>query len=155
MSERVLAGTLNEKNVDQSVLLKGWVQTRRDLGGLIFIDLRDRSGLVQVVFNPDHSKAALQAAESVRTEYVLEVAGSVVKREEGTVNPAMKTGRIEVIAKDMTILNKAKTPPFLIEEDTDVAEDLRFKYRILIYAEISCRKPLKCDTGQHRLSVTF
>jgi len=131
MSERVLAGTLNEKNVDQSVLLKGWVQTRRDLGGLIFIDLRDRSGLVQVVFNPDHSKAALQAAESVRTEYVLEVAGSVVKRDEGTVNPAMKTGRIEVIAKDLTILNKAKTPPFLIEEDTDVAEDLRFKYRYI------------------------
>lgn len=131
MSERVLAGTLNEKNVDQSVLLKGWVQTRRDLGGLIFIDLRDRSGLVQVVFNPDHSKAALQAAESVRTEYVLEVAGSVVKREEGTVNPAMKTGRIEVIAKDLTILNKAKTPPFLIEEDTDVAEDLRLKYRYI------------------------
>src|SRR5699024_7625881 len=116
---------------DQSVLLKGWVQTRRDLGGLIFIDLRDRSGLVQVVFNPDHSKAALQAAESVRTEYVLEVAGSVVKREEGTVNPAMKTGRIEVIAKDLTILNKEKTPLFLIEEDTDVAEDLRFKYRYI------------------------
>ncbi|WP_010531090.1 aspartate--tRNA ligase [Lentibacillus jeotgali] len=131
MSERVLAGTLSENDVDQSVLLKGWVQTRRDLGGLIFIDLRDRSGLVQVVFNPDHSKAALEAAEAVRTEYVLEITGSVVKRDEGTVNPAMGTGRIEVIAKDLTILNKAKTPPFLIQEETDVAEDLRLKYRYI------------------------
>ncbi|GGJ83899.1 aspartate--tRNA(Asp/Asn) ligase [Lentibacillus kapialis] len=131
MRERVLAGRLSEQNIGESVLLKGWVQKRRDLGGLIFIDLRDKSGLVQVVFNPDHSKAALEAAEGVRTEYVLEVTGSVVKRDEGTINPAIATGRIEVVAKDLTILNKAKTPPFLIQDDTDVAEDLRLKYRYI------------------------
>ncbi|TFJ94020.1 aspartate--tRNA ligase [Lentibacillus salicampi] len=131
MSERILGGTLSEKDVNQSVLLKGWVQKRRDLGGLIFIDLRDKSGLVQVVFNPDHSKAALQAAEGVRTEYVLEIKGKVVKRAEETVNPAMGTGRIEVLATDLVVLNKAKTPPFLIEEETDVAEDLRLKYRYI------------------------
>src|SRR5699024_8751501 len=131
MRERILAGTLSENDVDQSVLLKGWVQKRRDLGGLIFIDLRDKSGLVQVVFNPDYSKTALKTAETVRTEYVLEVRGKVVKRDEGTINPAMETGRIEVLASDLTILNKAKTPPFLIQEETDVAEDLRLKYRYI------------------------
>ncbi|MFD1362957.1 aspartate--tRNA ligase [Lentibacillus salinarum] len=131
MSERTLAGTLGVKDVDQPVLLKGWVQKRRDLGGLIFIDLRDKSGLVQVVFNPDHSRTALETAEAVRTEYVLELKGKVVRRDAETVNPVMGTGRIEVLATDLTVLNKAKTPPFLIQEETDVAEDLRLKYRYI------------------------
>ncbi|QKY69550.1 aspartate--tRNA ligase [Lentibacillus sp. CBA3610] len=131
MSERISAGTLDEKDVEQPVLLKGWAQRRRDLGGLIFIDLRDKSGLVQVVFNPDHSQKALEIADTVRTEYVLEVKGKVVKRDASTVNPAMETGSVEVIASELTILNKAKTPPFLIEEESDVAEDLRLKYRYI------------------------
>ncbi|MFB4166574.1 aspartate--tRNA ligase [Virgibacillus sp. JSM 102003] len=131
MSERILAGTLREKDIDQPVLLKGWVQKRRDLGGLIFIDLRDRSGIVQVVFNPDNSKKALEIAETVRSEYVIQVEGKVVIRDEGTINPVMGTGKIEVMATGISILNKAKTPPFLIDDESDVSEDLRLKYRYL------------------------
>src|SRR5699024_1921603 len=131
MSERILAGTLRESNIENHVLLKGWIQKRRDLGGLIFIDLRDKSGIVQVVFNPDYSSDALAIAETVRSEYVIEVEGVVVKRDEGTINPSMKTGKIEVIASKINVLNKAKTPPFLIEEDSDVSEDLRLKYRYI------------------------
>lgn len=106
--ERILAGTLNEENIHQSVLLKGWVDKRRDLGGLIFVDLRDRSGIVQIVFNPDHSKEALDIADTVRSEYVIEVRGEVVKREESTFNPNLKTGKIEVFATDIVILISLK-----------------------------------------------
>ncbi|WP_233881070.1 aspartate--tRNA ligase [Virgibacillus halodenitrificans] len=131
MSVRQMAGQLGNKDVDYSVLLKGWVQKRRDLGGLIFIDLRDRSGVVQVVFNPDHSEEALKIAEAIRSEYVVEVIGNVVKRDESTVNKLMNTGEIEVIAKEIKILNKSKTPPFPIQDDIDVAEDIRLKYRYM------------------------
>ncbi|MGJ9457066.1 aspartate--tRNA ligase [Oceanobacillus sp. CF4.6] len=131
MSERVMAGKLSEEIIGQAILLKGWVQRRRDLGGLIFIDLRDKSGIVQVVFNPDHSKDALEIAEKIRSEYVVEINGEVVERNESTVNPIMKTGRIEVIATSIKILNKAKTPPFTIQDETDVSEDVRLKYRYL------------------------
>ncbi|MYL47604.1 aspartate--tRNA ligase [Virgibacillus halodenitrificans] len=131
MSVRQMAGQLGNKDVDYSVLLKGWVQKRRDLGGLIFIDLRDRSGVVQVVFNPDHSEEALKIAEAIRSEYVVQVIGNVVKRDESTVNKLMDTGEIEVIAKEIKILNKSKTPPFPIQDDIDVAEDIRLKYRYM------------------------
>ncbi|AIF43335.1 aspartate--tRNA ligase [Virgibacillus sp. SK37] len=131
MSVRQMAGKLGNENVDYSVLLKGWVQKRRDLGGLIFIDLRDRSGIVQVVFNPDHSAEALKIAETIRSEYVVEVIGNVVKRDESTVNKLMATGEIEVLATEIKILNKAKTPPFPIQDDIDVAEDIRLKYRYM------------------------
>jgi aspartyl-tRNA synthetase len=130
MSERVLAGTIRETDVEKSILLKGWVQKRRDLGGLIFIDLRDKSGIVQVVFNQNHEEA-LAIAETVRSEYVIEVQGQVVLRDENTINPLMETGKIEVIAADVHVLNKSKNPPFLIQDETDVAEDLRLKYRYL------------------------
>lgn len=130
MSERILAGTILEKDVEKVILLKGWVQKRRDLGGLIFIDLRDKSGIVQVVFNPDHEEA-LTIAESVRSEYVIEVKGKVVLRDENTINPNMETGTLEVIASEVSILNKSKNPPFLIQNDTDVSEDLRLKYRYM------------------------
>ncbi|WP_047984014.1 aspartate--tRNA ligase [Ornithinibacillus californiensis] len=130
MSKRVLAGTIRETDVEKSILLKGWVQKRRDLGGLIFIDLRDKSGIVQVVFNPDHEDA-LKIAESVRSEYVIEVYGQVVLRDENTINPQMETGTVEVIASQVSILNKAKNPPFLIQDETDVSEDLRLKYRYI------------------------
>lgn len=130
MSERVLAGTLRETDVEKTILLKGWVQKRRDLGGLIFIDLRDKSGVVQVVFNPNHQEA-LSIAESVRSEYVIEVVGQVVLRDENTINPQMETGTVEVIASQISILNKSKNPPFLIQDETDVSEDLRLKYRYI------------------------
>lgn len=139
MSERISAGTLGVQHIDQSVVLKGWVDRRRDLGGLIFIDLRDRSGIVQIVFNPDHSEEALEIAERVRSEYVIEVKGTVVKRDPSTVNSAISTGTIEVIVSGINVINKAKNPPFLIEDNTDVSEDLRLKYR---YLDLR-RKPLQ------------
>jgi aspartyl-tRNA synthetase len=143
MNKRILAGTLSESNVDQHVLLKGWVQKRRDLGGLIFIDLRDKSGLIQIVFNPDYSKEALETAETIRSEYVVEIAGTVVKREEETVNPQMKTGKIEVIAFSLQVLNKSKTPPFAITDEAAAAEDLRLKYRYIDLRRNSLQETFK------------
>ena len=124
-------GQLTEEVIGQTVTLQGWVQKRRDLGGLIFIDLRDREGIVQVVFNPDFSSEALEIAETVRNEYVIEVTGNVVEREEKQKNPKLKTGSIEVHVEKVHIINEAKTPPFMIEDDTDVNEEVRLKYRYL------------------------
>ncbi|API90639.1 aspartate--tRNA(Asp/Asn) ligase [Virgibacillus pantothenticus] len=147
--QRIMAGTLSETNVNESVLLKGWVQKRRDLGGLIFIDLRDASGTVQIVFNPDHSQTALEIAETVRSEYVVEVEGTVVKRDASTINPNMKTGEIEVIVSAITVLNKAKTPPFAIQDKAETSEDLRLTYR---YLDLR-RQPLQ-DTFKLRHQIT-
>ncbi|MGM8212963.1 aspartate--tRNA ligase [Virgibacillus sp. W0430] len=149
MNKRVLAGTLSEHHTNKEVLLKGWVDRRRDLGGLIFIDLRDHSGIVQIVFNPDESKAALEIAESVRSEYVLEVKGTVVKREESTINPNLATGKIEVVVQHIEVLNKAKNPPFLLHEAGEVAEELRLKYR---YMDLR-RKEMQ-DTFKLRHKIT-
>ncbi|WAA10276.1 aspartate--tRNA ligase [Fervidibacillus albus] len=124
-------GQLTEAHIGETVNLKGWVQKRRDLGGLIFIDLRDRTGLVQIVFNPDVSEDALQIAERIRNEYVLDVRGKVIKRGEGTENPKLKTGKIEIACEQVTIINQSKTPPFVIEDETDVSEEMRLKYRYL------------------------
>lgn len=115
---------------EQTVLLKGWVQRRRDLGGLIFIDLRDRSGVVQVVFSPE-SKEALEQAERIRSEYVIEVTGVVKQRDEGTINPSMKTGELEIVANKLTIISKSKALPIQIEDKIDVSEEIRLKYRYL------------------------
>ncbi|NMA54685.1 MAG: aspartate--tRNA ligase [Firmicutes bacterium] len=116
--------------VGQEVILNGWVQRRRDHGGLIFVDLRDRSGLVQVVFSPD-TAVCFTLAEKIRSEYVLAVKGYVCQRPAGTENPRLKTGFIELEAKDAWILNTAKTPPFYIEDNTTVDETVRLKYRHL------------------------
>ncbi|MCG3089215.1 aspartate--tRNA ligase [Sporosarcina cyprini] len=124
-------GELNEQTIGQTVTLQGWVQKRRDLGGLIFVDMRDRTGLVQVVFNPDISKEALAIAETLRNEFVVELVGSVVEREENQKNPKLKTGAIEVQAEKVVIINEAKTPPFIIEDETDVNEEVRLKHRYL------------------------
>ncbi|ADG82772.1 aspartate--tRNA ligase [Thermincola potens] len=124
-------GELRKTNIGEEVVLMGWVQRRRDHGGLIFVDLRDRSGLVQVVFSPDVDKEAFAKAEIIRSEYVLAVRGQVVARPEGTVNENLPTGEIDVNCLEVRILNKAKTPPFYIEEDIDVDENLRLKYRYL------------------------
>lgn len=124
-------GTLTNKDKGKEVVLAGWVQRRRDHGGLIFVDLRDRTGVVQVVFNPSINSGVHAQAEHVRSEYVLAVKGRVEARPEGTVNPHLKTGEIEVITEEMEILNSARTPPFEIEDDIDVEEGLRLKYRYL------------------------
>src|SRR5690625_1152018 len=131
MTKRISAGTLSEANENEAVLLKGWVHRRRDLGELIFIDLRDQSGIVQLVFNPDYSQEALRIAETLRSEFVIEVKGKVIKRDDETVNPNIKTGKIEVTVSDIEILNNSKNLPFLIHEAQDVSEDLRLKYRYL------------------------
>lgn len=124
-------GTISAEHIGQTVILNGWVQTRRDLGGVLFIDLRDRSGLVQVVFNPAYSGDALSIADKVRSEYVIAVKGEVVKRDAETVNSNMPTGELEVRVTEIDVLNAAKTPPFFIEDGIEVDESLRLKYRYL------------------------
>ncbi len=124
-------GQVSKALLGQEVVLKGWVQKRRDLGDLIFIDLRDREGIVQVVFNPNFSKEALETAENIRNEYVIEVRGKVVERSEGMSNKKIATGELEIEVSEVTVLNKAKTPPFYIKDDMNVADDLRLKYRYL------------------------
>lgn len=131
LAERTNAGDLTISDKGDTVHLYGWVQTRRDHGGVIFVDLRDRSGIVQVVFNPDMPNNGFDHAEKLRTEYVISIAGTVRIRPEGSENPNMKTGEIEVIAESLTILNKAKTPPFYIQDSVDVDESIRLKYRYL------------------------
>ncbi|VEF47679.1 aspartyl-tRNA synthetase [Bacillus freudenreichii] len=142
-------GEITESAIGESVVLKGWVQRRRDLGGLIFIDLRDRTGVVQIVFNPEVSKEALETAETIRNEFVIDVKGEVVKRDESTFNPKIKTGTIEVIVNEVTIINKAKTPPFMIEDNTEAAEDIRLKYRYL-----DLRRPEMFEVFKMRHDVT-
>ncbi|WP_042354953.1 aspartate--tRNA ligase [Bacillus rubiinfantis] len=142
-------GDVPESAVGEKVILKGWVQKRRDLGGLIFIDLRDRSGIVQIVFNPDVSKDALAIAETVRNEYVLDIVGTVVARDQSTVNPNLKTGKIEVQVETVSIINEAKTPPFIISDNTDASEDVRLKYRYLDF-----RRPVMFETLKMRHQVT-
>lgn len=133
MSKRTTyCGLVTESLLEQEVILKGWVHNRRDLGGLIFVDLRDREGYVQIVFNPDFSKEALQTAETIRSEYVVEVKGIVKKRDPQTVNPKIATGQVEVQISDIQIINKAETPPFALnEENQNVDENIRLKYRYL------------------------
>ena len=124
-------GDLRKGDANREVTLLGWVQRRRDLGGLIFIELRDRQGNVQVVFNSEVNAEAHEKAQSLRSEYVVGVRGKVVFRPEGTVNPKLNTGEIEVIARELKILNLSKNPPFLIEDEEEVAENTRLKYRYL------------------------
>ncbi len=124
-------GELNEKHIGQVVTLAGWVNRRRDHGGLIFIDLRDQEGSAQVVFNPEMCKETHKIAEEMRNEYVIKIKGEVQRRPSGTENLKLKTGRVEVIAQDAEILNTSKTPPFYINKDVEVEESLRLKYRYL------------------------
>lgn len=142
-------GEVTEQNIGETITLKGWVQKRRDLGGLIFIDLRDRSGIVQIVFNPDISAEALSIAEKIRSEYVLDVYGTVVARDASTINENLKTGKIEIKVEKVNVINEAKTPPFMIEDRTEVAEDVRLKYRYL-----DLRRPVMFETFKMRHEVT-
>ena len=124
-------GTLAKADNEKEVVLCGWVAKRRDHGGLIFIDLRDRSGIVQVVVDPDHAGEDFAKAEAIRSEYVIKVHGIVRLRSEETINPNLATGEVEVVAKELEVLNSAKTPPFYIQDGIDVDENLRLKYRYL------------------------
>jgi aspartyl-tRNA synthetase len=142
---------LTKKDVGATVTLKGWVHTRRDHGGLIFVDLRDRGGITQVVFNPETSGDAHKLAHDLRSEFVLAVTGKVAPRPGNTVNPKLPTGEIEVLVNDLSVLNQAKTPPFMIEDETDVAETLRLKYRYLDLRRPSLQKVL---ITRHKITQT-
>ena len=124
-------GQLTLDNDGQTVCLMGWVQYRRDHGGLIFVDLRDREGLTQVVFSPDIAPAAHENAHILRSEYVLAIKGVVRPRPEGMTNPNLVTGAIEVVVHEWKLLNTSKTPPFAIEERCDAGENLRLAWRYL------------------------
>ena len=131
MKRTHMCGVLRAGNLGDQVVLTGWVQRRRDHGGLIFIDLRDRTGIVQLVFSQDFNSEAFTKAETIRSEYVLAVSGKVVPRPEGTENTSLPTGMVDVEVSEVRILNRAKTPPFYIEDGVDVDENLRLRYRYL------------------------
>lgn len=141
-------GNLNASFIDQEVELCGWVHRRRDHGGVIFIDLRDREGLVQVVFDPDLPDM-FAMAEQVRNEFVLRIKGLVRARPEGTVNPDMPTGEVEVLGLELEILNKADTPPFQLDEHENVSEEIRLRYRY-----VDLRRPEMQDRIKMRSKVT-
>lgn len=123
-------GELDSASIDQTVTISGWVHRRRDHGGVIFLDVRDRAGILQVVFDPD-LEASFNTADRVRSEYVIEVTGLVRARPEGTINKNMATGEIELLGREITVLNVAKTPPFPLDEYSDVGEDVRLRYRFM------------------------
>lgn len=143
MKRTTYAGLVDEQYLDQDIVLKGWVQKRRDLGGLIFIDLRDREGIVQLVFSEEYGKEALKTADELRNEYVIEVKGHVVNRAENEVNNNMRTGKIEVRVTEINLLNKAKNPPFYIQDNINVSDELRLKYRYLDLRRPEMQKSLR------------
>jgi len=135
-------GELYQQHIDQTVTVCGWVNRRRDHGGVIFVDLRDKKGILQVVFDPDHA-SMFALAESVRNEYVLKVTGTIRIRPEGTINSEMSTGEVEMLARQLEILNSSETPPFQLDED-DVHDDVRLRFRYM-----DLRRP----EMQHRMQV--
>ncbi|MEX1669059.1 aspartate--tRNA ligase [Zhongshania guokunii] len=141
-------GSLGSENIDQEVTLCGWVDRRRDHGGVIFLDMRDREGIVQVVFDPD-TEEHFRTADRVRGEYVLRIRGRVRARAEATVNANMKTGAIEVLGKELEILNESETPPFQLDDHTNVGEDVRLRYRYL-----DLRRPQIADKLRLRARIT-
>ncbi|MBT7045543.1 MAG: aspartate--tRNA ligase, partial [Gammaproteobacteria bacterium] len=140
-------GELNSTHIDQQVTVTGWVNRRRDHGGVIFVDLRDREGILQVVFDPDDAEMFAKA-ERVRNEFVLKVTGKVRSRPEGTINKDMRTGEVEILGLDLEILNESETPPFQID-DADVHDDIRLRYRY-----IDLRKPEMQERMRLRAKVT-
>jgi len=141
-------GSVNEEHIGQEVTICGWVHRRRDHGGVIFLDMRDREGIAQVVFDPD-TVESFAKAESVRSEYVLQIKGLVRARPEGTVNADMATGKIEILGKELSVLNAAETPPFPLDAYVDVGEDIRLKYRFM-----DLRRPEMLNKLMFRSKVT-
>ncbi len=144
----IFAGELSETHVGKQVQLAGWVQKRRDLGGVIFVDLRDRSGIVQLVFRQDVNEEALVKADRLRSEFVIQVEGTTVLRAPEAVNPKIATGTLEVEVTSLTILNGAKTPPFTMEDDVEVDEAVRLRYR---YLDLRRPKMLGTMRTRHRI----
>lgn len=142
-------GTIRKQHIDSEVTLFGWVQKRRDHGGVIFIDLRDRTGLVQVVFNPTYNEEVHQKAHDLRSEYVIGVRGTVRLRPDDMINPKRDTGEIEVIISEIRVLNEAVTPPFVIEDETDTTEEKRLKYR---YLDLRRPLPTKAMILRHQVA---
>lgn len=136
-------GLITEAYIGQEITIKGWINRRRDLGGLIFIHLRDREGIMQIVFNQEKNAELFELAESMRHEYIIEATGTVVLREEDQVNPNIGTGTIELEVTEAAILAKAKTPPFTIDDDQPVADELRMKYRYMDLRKGRMMKNLK------------
>ncbi|SEM60577.1 aspartyl-tRNA synthetase [Syntrophus gentianae] len=124
-------GQLGTDQIEKEVILMGWAHRRRDHGGVIFVDFRDREGIVQIVFNPEHSPEAHREAHRIRSEFVLAIRGTVRQRPEGMINPDLKTGSIEVMVDELEILNESQTPPFSLETDSEISENVRLKYRYL------------------------
>lgn len=148
-------GQVSQEDLGKEITLKGWVRKRRDHGGVIFIDLRDREGFAQVVFNPEKSAAAKEAwaiADTCRTEYVIEITGEVINRAPEAINPKMKTGEFEIMANAITILNKAKTVPFGIDDGTPSNDELRLKYR---YLDLRRPEMLENMKLRHRLTQSI
>jgi aspartyl-tRNA synthetase len=149
------AGLLRTEHVGQTVTLMGWAATRRDLGGVIFVDLRDREGICQVVARPEVSKPAHAAADHVRGEYVIAVVGEVAARSADTLNPKIPTGEVEVNAREIRVLSEARTPPFPIEDDINTAEEIRLKYRYLdlrrprLHRNIRLRHKVTMEVRRH------
>ncbi len=152
MMKRAYAGTLRREDVGKKISLSGWVQKRRDFGELIFIDVRDRSGICQVVVDRERGadEATTTASKELRTEFVVRIEGEVFERGEGQKNPKMPTGEVELVATHVEILNRAATPPFMIEDETDAAEELRLKYRYL-----DLRRPALTRNMMLRHKVAF
>lgn len=147
-------GELNTEQLAQTVSICGWVHRRRDHGGVIFIDLRDRAGLVQVVVDPDYAEA-FKKAEQVRSEYVLKITGVVRSRPAGTINPNMVSGEIEILAKEIDVLNESETPPFPVESEIEVNEELRLKYRYIDLRRVAMQEKMRVRRDVTRVLRNF
>ncbi|MBG9792354.1 aspartyl-tRNA synthetase [Paenibacillus dendritiformis] len=148
-------GDITKARIGETVTLNGWVQRRRDLGGVLFVDLRDRTGLVQIVFNPEFSSQAHEIADRLRNEFVVAVSGQVVLRDPETVNPNLPTGDVEVRVTEIEILNGAKNPPFFIEDGIEIDESLRLRYRYLDLRRPEMQRTLKLRSKASKVIRDF
>ena len=155
MTRTNYCGQITKESLGQSVKLNGWVQKRRDLGGMVFIDLRDTTGLVQVVFNGEVEKELLEIAETLRAEYVVEIEGKVVQRMDGQINPNMTTGEIEIVATGLKVINESKTPAFEIKDSLNVSDDIRMKYRYLDLRRTRMQENMKIRHNTKRAIRNF
>lgn len=155
MTRTNYCGQVTKDNLGQSVKLNGWVQKRRDLGGMVFIDLRDTTGLVQVVFNGEVEKELLEIADTLRAEYVVEIEGKVVQRMDGQINPNITTGEIEIVATGLKVINESKTPAFEIKDSLNVSDDIRMKYRYLDLRRTRMQENIKIRHNTKRAIRNF